>query len=126
MIRIPDSGRFELRLMDGSSNPYLLQASVLASGMFGINNKTDPGEPLNCNMYTDFKNYPNLNKLPDELEDSLEKLENNKDMKESFGEDVITSYIKLKKQELDEFYKYEMFDKSKPVTEWEKNNTLDC
>ena len=126
MIRIPDSGRFELRLMDGSANPYLLQASVLASGIYGINNRTDPGEPLNCNMYTDFKNYPNLNKLPDELEDSLDKLENNKDMRESFGENVIASYIKLKKQELDEFYKNEMFDKSRPVTEWEKNNTLDC
>ena len=126
MIRIPDSGRFELRLMDGSANPYLLQASVLASGIYGINNRTDPGEPLNCNMYTDFKNYPNLNKLPDELEDSLDKLENNKDMTESFGENVIASYIKLKKQELDEFYKNEMFDKSRPVTEWEKNNTLDC
>ena len=30
MIRIPDQGRFELRLMDGAANPYLLQAGVLA------------------------------------------------------------------------------------------------
>ena len=33
MIRIPDPGRFELRLMDGSSNPYLLQAGVIAAGI---------------------------------------------------------------------------------------------
>ena len=79
MIRIPDPGRFELRLMDGSSNPYLLQASVLAAGIYGITNKTDPGEPLNCNMYTDYKNYPNLTKLPDELEESLEKMDDNKE-----------------------------------------------
>ena len=46
MIRIPDQGRFELRLMDGSSNPYLLQASVLAAGLLGLNNKSDPGEAL--------------------------------------------------------------------------------
>ena len=50
MIRIPDSGRFELRLMDGSANPYLLQAGVIASGLYGLNNKSDPGELLTCNM----------------------------------------------------------------------------
>jgi len=126
MIRIPDPGRFELRLMDGSSNPYLLQASVLAAGIYGITNKTDPGEPLNCNMYTDYKNYPNLTKLPDELEESLEKMDDNKELKEMFGESVINSYIKLKRQEIEEFYKDEMFDKEKPVTDWERSNTLDC
>ena len=67
MIRIPDPGRFELRLMDGSANPYLLQAGVIASGLYGMNLKLDPGEPLSCNMYEDYKKYPNLSKLPDEL-----------------------------------------------------------
>ena len=32
MIRIPDAGRFELRLADGAANPYLLQAAILAAG----------------------------------------------------------------------------------------------
>ena len=36
MIRIPDPGRFELRLMDGSANPYLLQAGVIAAGIDGM------------------------------------------------------------------------------------------
>ena len=97
MIRVPDPGRFELRLMDGSANPYLLQAGVLAAGLYGLKNKIDPGKPLNCNMYTDYKKYPNLPKLPDNLEESLEKLKNNKDIKKSFGEDVINSYLKLRK-----------------------------
>ena len=30
--------------MDGSANPYLLQAGVLAATMYGLNNKSDPGE----------------------------------------------------------------------------------
>ena len=81
MIRIPDEGRFELRLMDGSANPYLIQAGILASGLFGMKNKSDPGEPLTCNMYTDYKNYPNLPKLPDILEDALEKMDHNKDIR---------------------------------------------
>ena len=37
MIRVPDPGRFELRLMDGSANPYLLQAGVMAAGIDGLN-----------------------------------------------------------------------------------------
>ena len=35
MIRIPDAGRFELRLADGATNPYLLQAALLARGWTG-------------------------------------------------------------------------------------------
>tara|TARA_B100000424_G_scaffold120167_1_gene90782 strand:+ start:170 stop:1495 length:1326 start_codon:yes stop_codon:yes gene_type:complete len=126
MIRVPDPGRFELRLMDGSSNPYLLQAAVIAAGLDGLSNKIDPGEPLYCNMYTDHKNYPNLQRLPDELEDSLENLEESKSLKEAFGEKVITSYIKLKKLELESFSKEERFDKNSPVSDWERNNTIDC
>ena len=126
MIRIPDPGRFELRLMDGSANPYLLQAGIIAGGLFGMNNKSNPGEPLTCNMYTDFKNYPNLAKLPNDLEDSLSKLNDNIHLKEAFSEEVINSYIKLKNQEIDEFNKEEVFDKKKDITDWEKNNTLDC
>ena len=126
MIRIPDAGRFELRLMDGSANPYLLQASVLAAGLYGLKNKIDPGEPLTCNMYTDYKKYPNLPKLPNELQDSLELLKNNNEMSEAFGEETINSYIKLRNSEIKEFDNKEKFDKSKPVTKWERQNTLDC
>jgi glutamine synthetase len=77
-------------------------------------------------MYTDYKNYPNLKKLPDEIEDALEFLKNSKDLKEAFGEDVINSYIKLKNMEIQDFDKYETFNKKNPVTDWEKNSTLDC
>ena len=126
MIRVPDPGRFELRLMDGSSNPYLLQAGVIAAGIDGLNNRIDPGEPLTCNMYTEHKNYSHLKKLPDEIEDSIKELENSKELKEAFGEDVINSYTKLKKVEIDEFNRQETFNKKDPITDWERKNTLDC
>ena len=126
MIRIPDPGRFELRLMDGSANPYLLQASILAAGLDGLKNKIDPGKPLNCNMYEDHEKYPDLPKLPDELDQSLEKLKNNKDINAAFGKEVINSYIKLRNSELKEFKQKENFDKTKAITRWERDNTLDC
>ena len=126
MIRIPDPGRFELRLMDGSANPYLLQAGVLAAGLHGLKNKINPGKPLNCNMYTDYKKYPNLPRLPDELRQSLNQLKNNKEMNKTFGKEVINSYIKLRNSEIEDFDNQEKFDKSKPITKWESQNTLDC
>ena len=43
----------------------------------------------------DYKKYPNLPKLPNDLEDALKKL-NNKKIKNLFGEKVINSYLKLK------------------------------
>ena len=126
MIRIPDPGRFELRLMDGSVNPYLLQAGVLAAGLYGLKNKINPGKPLHCNMYTDYKKYPNLPKLPDNLDQSLERLKNNKEMNNSFGKDVVNSYLKLRSSEITEFKQKENFDKTKAITRWERDNTLDC
>ena len=126
MIRIPDPGRFELRLMDGSVNPYLLQASVLAAGLDGLKNKINPGKPLNCNMYEDHTKYPDLPKLPNELHQSLEMIKDNKDMNEAFGKDVVDSYIKLRNSEINEFNKKENFDKTKTITRWERDNALVC
>jgi len=100
MIRIPDPGRFELRLMDGSANPYLLQAGVLAAGINGIRKRVNPGKPLFCNMYTDHKKYPNLKKLPNTLEESLDMLNSNTILKNAFGKDVLNSYLKLKNSEI--------------------------
>ena len=126
MIRIPDKGRFELRLMDGAANPYLLQAGILAAGLEGLDKKINPGKPLFCNMYTDHKKYPKLPKLPNDINQALSMLQKSKSLSDAFGSDVINSYIKLKKIEINEFKTKASFNKKRPVTSWEKNNTLDC
>ena len=126
MIRIPDKGRFELRLMDGAANPYLLQAGILAAGLEGLDKKINPGKPLFCNMYTDHKKYPKLPKLPNDINQALLMLQKSKSLSDAFGSDVINSYIKLKKIEINDFKTKASFNKKKPVTSWEKNNTLDC
>src|SRR6201987_979911 len=51
MVRIPEPGRFELRLMDGAANPYLLQAGILAGGLDALARRVDPGERLAFQMY---------------------------------------------------------------------------
>ena len=126
MIRIPDQGRFELRLMDGSANPYLLQAGIIAAGLEGINKKLNPGKPLHCNMYKDYKKYPNLKKLPNDIKQAISMLQKSKTLSNAFGKDVVESYIKLKNSEIKDFNSKSSFNKKKPVTKWEKDNTLDC
>ena len=126
MIRIPDKGRFELRLMDGSANPYLLQAGIIAAGLEGINKKLNPGKPLHCNMYEDYKKYPKLKKLPNDINQAINMLQNSKALSKAFGSDVIKSYIKLKNSEIKNFKARNDFNKRRPVSQWEKDNTLDC
>ena len=126
MIRVPDQGRFELRLMDGSSNPYLLQAGIIAAGIDGMEKRRDPGQPLFVNMYTEGENYPNIKRLPSDLEEALENLSKSEVLLSAFGEKNITSYLKLKEKELKNFNSSEKFSKDDPITEWEKINTLDC
>ena len=136
MIRVPGPGRFELRLMDGATNPYLLQAGMIAAGIDGIDKKRNPGKPVNVNMYVDAHKVKGAKKLPLTLGKSLEHLENNNVLKNAFGKDVINSYIKLKNREITKynsssekkigFKASKKINKSNIITQWEKDNTLDC
>jgi glutamine synthetase len=45
LVRVPDGNRVEIRVGDGSANPYLAMAAVLAAGLDGMDREMDPGEP---------------------------------------------------------------------------------
>ena len=118
MIRVPEDGRFELRLMDGSANPYLMQAGVAAAVLDGIDNKRDPGDPIHLNMYEEGHRVKSAKKLPGNLLDALRQLDRNKEMRAGLGDELINAYIKLK---LDEWTSY-----MGSLSDWERANTLDC
>jgi glutamine synthetase len=118
MIRIPDAGRFEFRLADGAANPYLLQAALLAAGLDGITNKRDPGERLDINMYVDGHTVKDCKRLPLNLLDALRAFEGSTVVREAFGAEFVTAFAKLKTQEWNAF--------SRHLTQWERDNTLDC
>ena len=126
MIRVPGSGRFELRLMDGSVNPYLLQAGIIAAGLDGIENNRKPGKPVFLNMYEESHKVKNLKKLPISLIDSLNFLESSNVLNKAFGKDTIKSYLTLRNRELDHYKRSEGSFKPDIITQWEKDNTLDC
>ncbi|ABD05845.1 L-glutamine synthetase [Rhodopseudomonas palustris HaA2] len=117
MIRIPEPGRFELRLADGATNPYAMQAAVLAAGLDGIERQRDPGKRLDINMYQDGHLVQDAKRLPLNLLDALRALEASELLKGSLGE-FVPAYLKLKHQEWNEF--------SRHLTDWERDMTLDC
>ena len=118
MVRIPDQGRFELRLMDGAANPYLLQAGVLCAGLDGVAHQRDPGKRLDINMYEQGHTVKNLKRLPLNLLDALRAFEKNKVLREGLGAEFCDSYLKLKHQEWNSY--------SASISAWERDNTLDC
>ena len=117
MIRIPEPGRFELRLADGAANPYLLQAGVLAAGLDGVRNERDPGRRLDINMYTEGHLAGPVKCLPLNLLDALRAFEASPVLKEAFGA-FGPAYVKLKMQDWNDYARH--------LTAWERETTLDC
>jgi len=118
MIRVPDAGRFELRLMDGATNPYLAQAGVLAAGLDGIDHQREPGEPVYLNMYEEGHKIASPRKLPASLLDALRLLEKSEEMRGALGEEAVDAFIKLKMREWRSYTSH--------LSDWERLNTLDC
>ncbi|NGM19776.1 type III glutamate--ammonia ligase [Roseomonas stagni] len=118
MIRIPDPGRFELRLADGAVNPYLLPAALLAAGMEGVSAKRDPGQRLDINMYTDGHRVTDARRLPLNLLDALRALEASSVLKAALGDEFCAAYGRLKRAEWDDYARH--------LTQWERDTTLDC
>ena len=118
MVRIPDPGRFEIRLMDGATNPYLLQAAVVAAGLDGAANNRDPGKRVDLNMYTERHKLKKLRKLPENLLDAIRLFDNSKVARSAFGDEFVDSYVKLKNEEWKRFMR--------KISPWERDHTLDC
>ena len=118
MIRIPEPGRFEMRLADGATNPYLLQAGILAAGLDGIGKKTNPGPRLDINMYTEGHKVKSAKRLPLNLLDALRAFEKSATLRASLGAGFVDSYAKLKHAEWNEYAAH--------LSQWERQATLDC
>jgi glutamine synthetase len=98
----PKAKRLEFRSPDPSCNGYLAFAAQLMAGLDGIENKIDPGEPMDKDIYgltpEELKDVP---KMPGSLDEALDCLR--KDHKfllkgDVFTEDVIQTWIDYKMQ----------------------------
>jgi glutamine synthetase len=118
MVRIPDAGRFELRLADGSANPYLLPTVIGAAGLDGIEKQRDPGKRLDINVYAEPEKAADAERLPLNLLDALRELETNQTLAKSLGSETVSAFVKLKTAEWNAY--------ATDLSQWERDHTLDC
>ncbi len=96
----PKAKRVEFRPPDPSCNPYLAFSAMLMAGLDGIQNKIDPGDPLDKDIYDlspeEMKGVPSM---PATLDEALECLQEDHDFLtkgDVFTEELIETYINYK------------------------------
>jgi glutamine synthetase len=96
----PKAKRVEFRCPDPACNPYLTFAAMLMAGLDGIQNKIDPGDPVDVDLYElSGAELANIRSVPGSLDESLAALEDDNAflMKGGvFTEDVIANFIEYK------------------------------
>jgi len=103
----PKAKRVEIRYPDPSCNPYLAFSALLMAGLDGIQNKIDPGDPLDKDIYDlPPEELAKVPTMPASLDEALKYLENDHEFLlkgDVFTEDVISTWINYKrKNEVDE------------------------
>lgn len=97
----PKAKRIEVRFPDPSCNGYLAFAAMLMAGLDGIENKIDPGEPVDKDIYSlGPEELANVPSLPASLDGALDALERDHDFLlkgDVFTPDVIETWIEYKR-----------------------------
>ncbi len=98
----PKAKRIEFRAPDPSSNPYLCFAALLMAGLDGIQNRIDPGEPMDKDLYElPPEELKLIKQVPGSLAEVLDALEADHEFLlrgDVFTSDLIEAYIAYKRQ----------------------------
>jgi glutamine synthetase len=119
MIRTPGAGRIECRAVDGSANPYLAAAVMLAAGLDGIEKQIDPGPRNDENLYEASEKMlkeRGIRCLPTTLRDAVDALDADPVVKAALGETYADYYIQVKRAEWKRYHDH--------VSNWEVENYL--
>jgi len=114
----PKAKRIEVRFPDPACNPYLAFAAMLMAGLDGIENKLDPGEPMEKDLYDlEPREAARIPTMPGSLDDAIRYLEKDHQFLLKggvFTEDLIETWIAYKRaKEVDQLrlrpHPYEFF-----------------
>jgi len=118
-VRVP-YGRLEFRVPDGSCNPYLATAAIIAAGMDGVRNRIDPGVPINENLYEwtpAMLAERGIGLLPQNLGEALDALEADPVVRAGLGDALANEFLRLKRMEWVEY--------SRHVSDWERERYVE-
>jgi glutamine synthetase len=110
LVRVPaqrgDATRCENRLPDPSANPYLALAVQLAAGLDGIQQRIDPGEPVNKNIsrmsYRERRKF-RIDELPRDLHEALDSLEKDAVIRGALGDHIYERFVEAKREEWQDY-----------------------
>ncbi len=98
----PKAKRIEVRFPDPACNPYYAFAAMLMAGLDGIENKIDPGQPVDKDMYDlEPHEVAKIKQMPASLEESLRNLEKDHAFLlkgNVFTKDVIDMWLSYKRE----------------------------
>ncbi len=96
----PKAKRIEIRYPDASCNPYLAFSALLMAGLDGIENKIDPGDPLDKDIYDlPPEELANVPVMPGSLEEAISELDKDHEFLlkgDVFTEDVLKTWVDWK------------------------------
>jgi glutamine synthetase len=117
-VRIPPERargtRIELRVGDGSANPYLAIAVLLLAGLDGLRNELDPPSPVAGDAYR--AGPEGGAPLPESLGEALDALEADDLLMGAVGEEITAPFLAMKRFELERHRAH--------VSEWELEEYL--
>ena len=117
-LRVSAPGRFEYRSVDSMVNPYLMGSVILAAAGDGLDNKLDPGEPEERNIYEAMEAGKQVKKLPMSLGEALKALEQNEVVQRGLPGEMYRLYHEYKSDEWARFMS--------TVTDWDNETYMEC
>ena len=117
-LRVSAPGRFEYRSVDSMVNPYLMGSVILAAAGDGLDNKLDPGEPEERNIYEAMEAGKQVKKLPMSLGEALEALEQNEVVQRGMPGEMYRLFHEYKSDEWARFMS--------TVTDWDSETYMEC
>ncbi len=113
LIRVPmykpgkeEATRVEYRSPDPACNPYLAFTVMLAAGMAGMEQKIEPPEPVEANVYKmteEERVKRGIKQLPGSLLEAIQITEKSQLVREALGDHVFNHFIENKKVEWDRY-----------------------